>query len=70
MCSGNNIPELPSFYPVLLHAVVLPQKPVPRTEFGVSQSQREQNEILICKYHWTTLKWSHFWLCLKHHLKG
>lgn len=70
MFSGSGIPELHSSHPLLLYGAVLQQKPIPITETGVSQSQREQRKNLICKYHWTTLKWAHFWLCLKHHLKG
>ena len=67
MFSGG-IPELHSSHPLLPYGAVLQQKPVPITETAVSQ--REQHEILICKYHWTTLKRAHFWLCLKHHWKG
>lgn len=70
MFSGSGISELHNSHLLLLYGAVLQQKPIPVTETGVSQSWREQRKILICKYHWTTLKWAHFWLCLKHNLKG
>lgn len=70
MFSGCGIPELHSSHPLFPYGAVLQQKPIPITEIAVSQSQKEQHEIPICKYHWTTLKSAYFWLCLKHHLKG
>lgn len=70
MFSGSGTPELHSSRPLLSYGAALPQEPAPVTWTGVSQSQRAQQKIPGCKYHWTTLKWAHFWLCLKHPLKG
>lgn len=70
MFSGSGIPELHSSHSLLSYGTVLPREPAPVTWTGVSQNQRAQHKIPGCKYHWTTLKWAHFWLCLKHPLKG
>lgn len=70
MFSSSGIPELHSSHPLLSYGAVLPQERAPVTWTGVSRSQRAQHKIPGCKYHWTILKWAHFWLCLKHPLKG